>query len=352
MTEQKTAPLETPSPAEQEAARWLMLLAERRLNEAEAAGFEAWLTADPAHQHVFQRLEAAWCNVPYMSGVPGLEALMRPSLYERMAAGLWSLTALVSRRGGGRSGGVLAGALALAAACLCFAVLVPQATGPLPSQDPAYTTQIAELRDLVLEDGSRVTLGAASALDVVFTPGERRVVLSRGEAFFEVTKDAARPFIVETPGAVVRVLGTRFDVRLGSERVRVAVSEGKVEVLQPPVPTAPLKDEDVRHVLLAGQSVVTVKAGKVEPVLPVEAATVAAWREGQLVYVDAPLSEIIADINRYSRTEIVLADPALGEVRYTAAFNASEADSMLGMIQASLALEERHEGGRIILQAP
>lgn len=349
MTEQMTSPGNDPSRAEQEAARWLMLLAERRLSEAEAARFEAWLTADSAHQEVFRRLEAAWCNVPYMSGVPGLEALMRPSLYERVAGGLSSLSARLARRGGRRAGGVLAGALALAVASLCFALLAPQAGGPLPPQAPDYTTQIAELRDLVLEDGSRVTLGAASALDVVFTPAERRVVLSRGEAFFEVTKDTNRPFIVETPGAVVRVLGTRFDVRLGSERVRVAVSEGKVEVLQPPVPSAPLKDEDVRHVLLAGQSVVTAKAGKVEPVLPVEAATVAAWRDGQLVYVDAPLSEIIADINRYSRSEIVLADPALGEIRYTAAFNAAEAGSMLGMIRTSLSLEERHEGGRIIL---
>ncbi|WP_162786448.1 FecR family protein [Hyphomonas sp. CACIAM 19H1] len=350
MTEQMTDLRIDPSPAEREAARWLMLLAERRLDPAEAARFEAWLGAGPDHEAAFRRLEAAWCNLPHMSGVPELDALMRPSLYERVAGGFYSLTARLTRRR--RAGGLMGGALALAAACLCFALLAPQADGPLPPQAPDYTTQIAELRDLILEDGSRVTLGAASALDVVFTPGERRVVLSRGEAFFEVTKDAGRPFIVETPDAVVRVLGTRFDVRLGSERVRVAVSEGKVEVLQPLVPSAPLKDEDVRHVLLAGQSVVTAKAGKVEPVLPVEAAEVAAWRDGQLVYVDAPLSEIIADINRYSRSEIVLADPALGEIRYTAAFNAAEAGSMLGMIRASLSLEEIHEGGRIILKAP
>lgn len=351
MTEQKANPRNDPSPAEREAARWLMLLAERRLDPAEAARFEAWLRERPDHEAAFRRLEAAWCNLPHMSGVPELDALMRPSLYERVAGGLYGLSARLMRRGSRRAGGFMAGALVLAVACLCFALLGPQAGGPLPPQSPDYTTQIAELRDLVLEDGSQVTLGAASAMDVVFTPGERRVVLSRGEAFFEVTKDASRPFIVETPDAVVRVLGTRFDVRLGSDRVRVAVSEGKVEVLQPPLPTAPLRDEDVRHVLLAGQSVVTAKAGKVEPVLPVEAATVAAWREGQLVYVDAPLSEIIADINRYSRSEIILADPALGEIRYTAAFNATEAESMLGMIRASLALEERHDGGRIILEA-
>ncbi|HAE27068.1 MULTISPECIES: FecR family protein [Hyphomonas] len=336
--------------AEQAAAGWLMILAERRLTDDEAAAFDAWMKAAPENEETFRRQESAWRNLPHLGGVAGVEEFLKPSLYECAANAAYELRLQIAGAlaGHGRLTGAFAAAMLVCA--VGIAVLLRPGAAPDDDRQPLFTTQVAELRNLKLDDGSEVTLGAASALDVSFSPSERRVFLARGEAYFEVAKDPSRPFIVATPDAVVRVVGTKFDVKLGAESVRVAVSQGRVEVLQPVDEAAPLKDEDVKHVLLAGQSVVAGRKNKTQPVLPVDAADVAAWRDGMLVYVDAPLRDIIVDLNRYSRIPVELADPAMGDIQFTAAFNTAAPESMRSMINTALGLKEVNAGDRIILE--
>ena len=323
----------------EQATRWLLKQSQGPLDAADARAFAAWLAADPEHERQFRARQAAWGDIPHMRGLADIDALMAPSLYERVNGALYELGAAVRRlasppvRWAALGGAVASIALAL--------VVVTYEPAPVtgPAADPAHTTGIAEIRDIVLDDGSTVTLGAASSLGVAFAAHERRVVLARGEAFFDVASDPGRPFVVVANDTVVRVLGTKFDVHLGVDAVRVAVLEGQVEVMRPDAPTGGLADEDITHVLTAGQKVVAARTGKVRPVQAIDTADVAAWRDGLLVYVDTPLKDIIGDLNRYHAGHIELADRALGELAYTAAFQADQVDSVVSMIAASLALD-------------
>jgi len=130
----------------------------------------------------------------------------------------------------------------LAAAILL--ALVPLVSKLMPIE--VYSTRTAEVRDLVLPDGSRVILSASSRIELGFKGRARFVRLSSGEAYFEVAQDPARLFVVDAGAATVRVLGTRFSVRRGIQQVSVAVLKGRVEVLSSTQPG---------QVLTAGQQV-------------------------------------------------------------------------------------------------
>jgi transmembrane sensor len=196
-----------------------------------------------------------------------------------------------------------------------------------------YATRVAQIGELTLSDGTRVTLGPETNLVEKFTAGERRVTLAGGEAFFEVTHNAARPFIIEAGGSLVRVTGTKFDVNNAQSSLRVSVLEGSVEVIAP----RGAGGEIVRpHILKAGQRLEIAAA-------PPETATASvielsttrqpgAWREGRLVYDNVRLSDLVADVNRYYAPGVTFSDPKIGELRVTASFKASEIASFMSAL--------------------
>lgn len=324
-----------------EADAWLARFNTGMLSGEEARAFNQWLAADPEHERVFRLGQEAMRNAQLMRGEADFEALMRPSWYERLHGALYELT-LVARRWS-RSLPVLAATGALAATSAGLFVYLQSAPAPeLPAAEivtaarPMYETGKAEIREIVLQDGSVITLGAASALDVAFTATERRVTLSAGEAFFDVREDAARPFMVVADNTLVRVLGTKFDVNLGEGAVDIAVLEGRVEVIRPEGALDAIRDADVKHVLTAGQKVAASKTGRVQPVETVESENVAAWRRGELIWVDKPVREIIADLNRYSDAPIRLSDPALADQEYTLAIRADDLTGGVETLAAAL----------------
>lgn len=342
-----------------EADRWLARLNDGALTPEEARAFNLWLAADPAHEREFRHGQSAMRAVQLLRGESDLAAWMRPSLYERLHGALHDAGQRLQEIA--RPGRVFAaaGLLAAGAAALVFVSLQPPA--PPPAAAPAviaapgfpltYRTRIAEIREIALSDGSLVTLGAASVLDVRFTGGERRVILSEGEAFFDVTPDPGRPFIVAAGPTLVRVLGTRFGVNLGQETVDIAVLEGEVEVIRPEDAGGAIRDSDIKHVLTAGQKVGSPKTGRVRPVETVDAENVAAWRRGELIWVDRPVRDIIADLNRYSDTRIILARTDLADLDYTLALQADEIDTGVRLLAAALGLDVRvRADGGLILQ--
>lgn len=337
-----------------EADAWLARFNSGMLSGDQARAFNAWLAADPEHERVFRAGQEAMRNVSLMRGEPDLAEMMRPSLYERFHEAFYELRRNRSLRMGLFGAVSLLTAVAGGAAAL-FVYFQPGAqSGAYAPQiveaPPAYETQVAEIRDVVLPDGSTITLGAASSVDVRFSGTERRVVLSSGEAFFDVTKDPDRPFVVAAGNTLVRVLGTKFDINLGDEAVDIAVLEGRVEVIRPLTPSRKIRDEDVKHVLIAGQKVAAPRIGRVEPVLAIEAENVAAWRRGELIWVDQPVRNILEDLNRYSPSRIELADPSLAHQEYTLAIRADDIPGGLDTLAAALGVEveTRADGSRVL----
>jgi transmembrane sensor len=179
-----------------------------------------------------------------------------------------------------------------------------------------YETQLGEVRAIHLSDGSTVTLGARSHIVVQLGNGERRVRLAQGEAYFDVAKDASRPFYVTAPATAVRVVGTRFDVRVAESHVRVAVDEGIVAVNDRPAS------------LTRGERVDVLPDGALTGVTQVDGSEVAAWREGRLIYDGATLSEVVADLARY-RPNVTLNSAEAGKLRVTAGLRVEQIDQFV-----------------------
>ncbi len=112
---------------------------------------------------------------------------------------------------------------------ICLAVVLQPSFNIWLTAD--YTTSTAQIRNIRLEDGSIVHLGADSAIEIAFEPEMRRIQLLSGEAYFEVEPNPMRPFKVEARNVETTVLGTAFDVRLMSDGVTVAVNRGRVGVV-------------------------------------------------------------------------------------------------------------------------
>lgn len=185
-----------------------------------------------------------------------------------------------------------------------------------------HVTGTAELRTIRLQDGSEVTLAPDSAVAVSFEPGERRVRLLQGEAFFAVTPDKARPFRVAARSVQASVLGTSFDVRLEDSAVTVAVREGRVLV-------EAADDTTNRGETLQAGQVVRV-AGKGTFVRTTEEpAMIAAWRQGQLYMTNRPLGEAVNEIRRYFSGTIIVTDAALEALPTTGVFDTADPEGAL-----------------------
>ncbi|WP_244523631.1 FecR family protein [Bosea sp. BIWAKO-01] len=192
-----------------------------------------------------------------------------------------------------------------------------------------YRSGIGERRTISLADGSQMELGPGSAADVTFGGGQRSVRLVAGEAFFTVARNAGRPFVVEAGQGKVEVLGTAFDVKLrADDGVEVVVTESTVAV-------SAARGEPVR--VSQGQGVSFDRAG-LSPVRPADLDSAQAWRQDQLVFHDAPLSTVLAELRRYRRGHVQLIGSNLGERRVTAVFDARHIDAALDSIARSLDL--------------
>ena len=325
------------SQAETAASEWHTLLASGDATDADRKRFNEWLDADPEHRRLYDLHGRAWGAIAEMQHLSYLKDAPAPFL-KRFGARLlgYGWTAPV------------AAAASLTLIIVAYLFVMDWRQGG--ARAPDHATQVAEIRDIILDDGSMVTLGGASALEVAFTDRERRVKLSEGEAFFAIEKDRVRPFIVVAGDTEVRVLGTKFDVHHGTAAVRVSVLEGKVEVTKPDqvsVPNGPASRQ-----LFAGQKVISAKAGAIEAPQTVETDDVAPWREGRLVYVDAYLKDIIDDVNRYYEGEIRVADEVAGQQQLSLAFRTDQIDRMLEVLTTALPVEAQRSGGdRIILRS-
>jgi len=207
----------------------------------------------------------------------------------------------------------------------------------------AALSQRAQFMRYTLADGSAMQLDALSQAEVRYYAGRRVVQLSRGAAFFSVVRDEARPFIVEAGAVRVTVLGTRFGVeRLGPEAgdaVLVQVESGRVRVEAPGMSP---------RVLGAGEGLRLSADGKATPT----AGQAASWREGELVFEDAPLGQALARLSRYTRADLQ-ATPGAARLPLSGRVRIAQAGAWLDALPRAMPVQlQRRAGGdvRVALQ--
>lgn len=348
-TEQKEIVDESDTTAAMKADAWARRLANGPLSADEARAFNQWMAAGPENEARFQAAKALIRELKHVAASETYANWMKLEERERNRSSRF--IAFLTRPFAAGPRWALTGLPVVATLVLAVFVALPREAS-VPVAPPAETvaTQVAEVRTVELPDGSSVTIGAASSIDVAYGDNERRVILSAGEAFFEVEKDADRPFIVAAGNTLVRVLGTKFDVSLGTDAIDVAVSEGRVEVIRTERDDPRIEEDDIKHVLIAGQKVTAPRRGQVRPVSHIDAGDVASWRRGELQWADTPIRDIIADLNRYSPNAVILEARGTGDLEYTLAVQADEVDEAVALIAASLDLKviERANGDRVL----
>jgi transmembrane sensor len=272
------------SDIEAKAAAWAVRVDRDALDQAARAELEAWLALDRRHRGAFLRAQA------------GLRLLDHGRVVSKVLpvpSGAGTRTnAMRMRRA---SGWALAAGAAAACALAVFG---------WPFAD--FRTQIGEQRRVALQDGSVAMINTDSRVGVHFAKRQRHIALQRGEAWFQVAKDHARPFIVDAGDVHVRATGTAFSVRRQDQGARVVVTEGRVLAWRDGASGAPLAISAGQEAFIgAGEPVpIQARASRTDDVL--------AWRRGEIVLSGETISAAIDEFNRYNEQKIVLRDPAAG----------------------------------------
>ena len=214
-------------------------------------------------------------------------------------------------------------------------------------RDPevVFETARAEQREISLEDGSRIHLNASSAVVVRYTAAMREVHVTRGEGVFDIDRDENRPFVATAADAKVVVVGTQFRVRLNASKVTVTVLEGTVAVSSGTRSTQQ-NDQRVANtgngsspadtaLLNANDQITVAPGGGLSQVETVDAFVATAWREGKLIFDETPLRQVIGEISRHSRMDIIVSDD-VPDHPITGLIHIRSTDSMLGFIAGAV----------------
>lgn len=285
------------------AAGWVARLQSRDATDGDRHDFENWLARDPAHRAAYDELRQLWGE---LREVPLDSERFKTKTKTRRVA----------------LGNVVAIVVVVALSAMLYRL------GLIDRFRADYYTAIGEVRSVVLYDGTRVDLNTDSAITVSYSSGERRVQLLRGEAFFDVAKNSARPFIVAEGAWRATALGTRYSVRaVPPSEGDVQVEEGRVEV----------SNGEDRVVLAAGDAV-SLNGTRQLSITKTDVANQTAWRAGKLVFSGRPLREVLATLERYRLGRIVVLDERAASQTVSGIFDLSDTDQALEVLESSLPL--------------
>lgn len=314
------------------AADWLVRLHDAPGDEALAIAWLQWCEEDPRNLQEFRSAQSVWHAAnPAAPKLPLPEpALGAPPPARRWASRTWL--------------GIAATVL-IAIGIGSFALLRVEQDEFLQS----YSTPIAGTGSSVLPDGSRVELGAESRITTRYTARQRSISVDFGEAYFQVAKDPARPFLVDAGAMRVTAVGTAFNVRRNSDRVVIAVSEGRVQLDSADESTSAAVSSSATRPLVAGQQAIFTSDSRTVTIAQIWANDVASWRSGVLKYVHEPLGSVAEDLSRYHHKRIVISDARLSAMPFTGTVFSTRIDDALSAFESVFPLQVKDRGDAIEL---
>jgi len=329
----------------EQAAEWLVANDEKPLATRESAALAAWLKASPVHVEEFlgvsvvaRDLREAAADAEYSvdtviaSARAEDEAPVQP-LRPRLTTPARSVSPRTW--------------LTVAAATVAVIVLLSpgfrslwEVRPPVPvvASTPAlhFETQHGEQLNRRLPDNSVLHLNTDSAVTIHFGRTERLVMLTSGQAGFEVAHEHDRAFRVFAGSAEVVAIGTKFDVRLQDDSTVVTVIEGRVAVGPSPVSEARRANANraPRYVAVGADQQIRV-AGDEWPVAPtiVDALRSTAWLRHELVFDQEPLGRVAAEFNRYTTKPIEITTPALRNLEITGVFATNDTEAFIAFLR-------------------
>jgi transmembrane sensor len=329
-----TGPEEDREPTPRTAEGWVTREHSGRMTAGDRRALIEWLAQSPENTRDYTRADVVWRMCGGLSSMPEVqaeledirrsvtvpEALPPPEKGTPRRHWLW----------------LIALSLPLAAAVVIWYARTPSTE---------LVTAPGEQRSVTLADGSLVAMNTDTRLRVELGRRSRLVTVENGEALFQITPDGDRPFTVRARQAMLRAVGTRFDVMVESKQVTVAVLDGEVEVSRRNEPEA------ARTIVHQGEAVALSGDGELTRADPLLASAdrIRAWRAGKLDFDDWPLERVVRDHNRYAVKPIRVADASLQRLHVSGVFRIGDTTALLDAMRELTPLAVRDEGDEFVL---
>jgi len=355
-----------PDEASQSASMWLARI-NRGLRPGEAAELRAWLKV-PRHRHVILDMARRYFGPDIVAVLSelfpvGPEPMESEALKDffRAAATVTAIAALIFLAATGHQPWSNMRAH--------WDARHRQACAP-PTKDRTtglrgmYSTAVGGIRELTLPDRSTVTLNTNTCINVAYAPSMRTIVLPYGEATFHVVHDPERrPFFVRAGNSrKFEAVGTDFNVRvLSPDHVELTVADGTVRVLNSndSLAETPAQARLRENWTFDDTTVGPLHTALVEPgmqfVRKLEVSdlhTLLAWQQGLLFFDETTLENVLAEVDRYTTTQFVLADEQLRNIRIGGRFRTGDVEGLLASLRTDFMIDSRRDAqGRVVLSA-
>ena len=307
---------------EARAAHFLRKSALGDWSEDDQAALDEWLAQSMVHSVTYWRLKAAWARTERMTALVPASPAAEPSR---------------------RAWPVFLGFAASIAAAAIISVGVYSYKSSVAPGIQTYSTDVGGRETVSFSDGTRIEMNTDTAVRARMTTKERTVWLDKGEAYFQVRHDPARPLTVYVAGHRVVDLGTEFLVRDDANYLEVALLKGRARVADDAAQKASapvtLSPGDVALATGHDMSVTKMNAHDLETQL--------GWRRGVLVFYHTTLADAVDEINRYNRQKLVIADPDVAKLRINGTFPANNAALFGRVAQVVLKLHVENKGDEI-----
>ena len=326
-----------------EASEWIARLNAEDCSPTDREDFAEWRTAHVLHGRVYDELLSTW--TAFTSVGPVVRAVAFGQSINQVTP-----DSLPSRKLR-----ILLPAGAAAVALISLVLFFLRRT-----DEGVFQTSVGEHAAISLPDGSTFELNSNSVAKVAYTRSERVIKLERGEAYFKVLPDSARPFWVIGGGSIVRAVGTAFDVYIRPDDVQITVSEGTIKVRRTEGSSAAgpsdeaLTDLSAAVISKGEQAELHGLSTEIRSVEPEELARYSLWRTGSIYFENQPLSAVVDELGRYTTLKMVVSNESARQLHVGGTFRASPAgaEALLTMLSDGFGLNIRRDGDAVYIADP
>lgn len=302
------------------ASSWLERGERDDWNDTSRAELDRWLAESPSHMVAYLRIQDVWERANRLTA---LNKPPRPTAASKPASrqGLFRMVASVIVIGG---------------------VAVGLNTYVNTPRYQTYVTTVGGRERLSLSDGSSIELNTDTVLRIADDSKQRKVLLDKGEAYFDIHHDPAHPFVVVAGNHQVRDIGTKFVVRTDPGRLEVRLMQGSAQLES-------LADNRAAHLLKPGD-VAVAENGKTTlfKKSSIDLASELGWRRGLLEFHHTSLTDAAAEFNRYSHERIVIEDPVAAQKPINGALPVGDLDEFTRMARNFFGLHAERRGDAVV----
>jgi len=366
----------------EQAATWVAMI-DRGMNSEEERDLNVWLSQSPLHGESLIQLASTWDLLDILTPIAKLMPLEdNEEISSAVQSQRESVIPIVNGdTASASSAWVNSGRFAIAACVGLLAIVVlfkfnsptyqqviQQTALPATAQDgvaqrieqsspQTYVTEIGEQATIRLEDGSEIKLNTDSQVSVQFSENQRLLTLSRGEAYFQVEKNAHRPFVVLTDRSRVTAVGTAFSVDVSDdEGIEVLVTEGRVKVdrlVEHSIETNKAEITDASRpsspVFLSQGQRASLHGAATEVSYSEDIDSALAWRDGIIVFTGESLQQAVQEIDRYIPLEFKIVDREIASIEVGGYFKTGDLDQLLVIFEQNFGVKSTREGNLILL---